>query len=98
MKKKVKRILCVIIIILTISVYAYYHRNAYVTQYTWKQTSDSGLIGGGVISFGENSEYTYQWPTIKKNGESVGVVILCICERMIVFSLEKKEIGFYMYI
>ena len=79
-------------------IYAYHVRSAYVTQYTWKQTSGNGLIGGGIISFAENSCYTYQWPIIKKNGDSCGIVLFCINKRMIVFSLQDMKLGFYMYI
>jgi hypothetical protein len=92
---KKKKLICFFLILL--SIYIYFHRSSYVTQYVWKQTSGSGLFGGGIVCFGENSSYNYQWPLIKRNGETVGVVLLCFNKRLIVFSLKDKGINFYMY-
>ena len=94
--KKRNYYICFAIILLAI--YFYYIRNAYITQYTWKQTSENGLIGGGILNFGNNSSYTYQWPIIKRNEECIGVVLLCVDKRLIVYSLQDKKIGFYMNI
>lgn len=96
MKKKKYFWSCVISFLLAI--YSYHIRSAYITQYTWKQTSENGMIGGGVLCFGTNSSYTYFWPMIKKNGKSVGIVLFCFNKRMITFSLEDRKIGYYMYI
>ena len=38
-----------IIIVVILVLYAYYNNNAYVTKYTWKQTSENGTIGGGIV-------------------------------------------------
>ena len=96
MKKKKIFIFCSVIFLLSLN--AYYHRNAYITQYTWKQTSNNGTIGNGIVCIGDSSNYTYQWPMIKKDENNVGIVLLCIGRRMIVFSLQNKELGFYVNI
>ena len=96
MKKKRYYLLCTFFCLLLI--YAYHVRGAYITQHKWKQTSENGLIGGGFISFGNNSGYTYQWPIIKRGEEYCGIILLCFDKRMIVFSLQDNSVGFYMYI
>lgn len=95
-KKKKWKFFTLAIILLTI--YTYFHCNTYITQRTWKQTSNKGIIGGGIISFGDNSTFSYYWPIIKKDNKNIGVVLLCVGERMAVFSLQDKCIGIYMYI
>lgn len=96
MKKRKCYLLCTIFCLLLIN--AYLIRGAYVTQYKWKQTSGSGLIGGGIICFGNNSSYTYQCPIIKRGEECCGIVLLCFDKRMMVFSLQDKSVGYYTYI
>ena len=49
-KKKKWKLFTLAIILLTI--YTYFHCNTYITQRTWKQTSNKGIIGGGIISIG----------------------------------------------
>lgn len=85
-----------IIIVVILVLYAYYNNNAYVTKYTWKQTSENGTIGGGIVSF--SSAYSYNWPIIKRENEIVGIVMICFNKRMMVYSLQDKSIGFYMFI
>jgi len=89
--------LCSFLLILLV-VYAYHVRSAYITQFTWKQTSENGLIGGGIINFGKNTSFTYKWPIIRKNEECHGIVLLCVDKWMIVYSLQDKHLGYYMYI
>ena len=96
MKKRKFYLFCTILCLLLI--YAYHVRSAYISQYKWKLTSESGLIGGGVICFGNNSGYTYQWPLIKWGKDNCGIVLLCFDRRMIVFSFQDKSVGYYMYI
>lgn len=94
MKKK-KLIFCSIILL---SIYIYFHRSVYITQYDWKHTNSEGRMEYDFIYFDEDSSWTYQWPIIKRNGKCNGLVLLCINERMIVFSLIDKKIGYYMSI
>ena len=91
---KKKKILFFFIILL--SIYIYFHRSAYITQYYWKHTNMEGCVGNDFICFDESTGYTYQWPIIKKNGECRGLVLLCINKRMIIFSLIDNKIGYYM--
>lgn len=91
-----KKYIFYVAFIVLLATYIYYHRNTYISHYDWKQTSNNGTIGSGFISF--DSNYIYQWPVIKYKGNSVGIVLLCINQRMVVYSLQDKNIGFYMYI
>jgi hypothetical protein len=50
-----------------------------------------------MLYFGKNSNYSYQWPLIRRDGESVGVILLCCYKRMVVYSLEDKRLGVYQY-
>ena len=95
MKKKYKRISLAIVLL---AIYFYFHGNAYITQHTWKHTNNKGIIGGGIISFGDDSSFSYHWPIIEKDNKNIGVVLLCVGERMVVYSLQDNSIGFYMYI
>ena len=80
-------------------VYGYHVRRAYICQFTWKQTSEKGLIGGGIISFGNNNtSYTYQWPIIRRNDDCYGIVLFCVDKWMIVYSLQDNHLGRYMCI
>jgi hypothetical protein len=96
MAKKIKYLLCVIVVLLVC--HAYINRSGNVTRYNWKHTNDVGSIGGDFIHFDNNSGYSYHWPIIKKDGGNNGVVLLCINKRMILFSLTDYNIGVYMYI
>lgn len=82
MKKKHKRI-CLAIVLLVI--YIYFNCNAYITRRTWKHTNDKGIIGGGIVSFEDNSTFSYHWPIIEKDNKNIGIVLLCVGERMTVF-------------
>lgn len=95
MKKKYKIFFGTLILL---TIYTYFHCNTYITQRQWKQTSDNGIIGGGIISFGDDSSFSYHWPIIEKDNKNIGVVLLCVGERMVVYSLQDNSIGFYMYI
>ena len=96
MAKKIKYLLCVIVVMIVSHVYI--NRSSNVTRYNWKHTNDVGSIGGDIIYFGNNSSYSYHWPVIKKDGGGYGVVVLCINRRMILFSLSDYNLGVYMYI
>ena len=90
-----RRNIIIVVILVILVLYVYYNNNSYVTKYTWKQTSENGTIGGGIVSF--SSAYSYNWPIIKRENEMVGIVLICFNKRMMVYSLQDKSIGFYMY-
>ena len=96
MAKKIKYILCVIVVMLVS--HAYINRSENIIRYKWKHTNDVGSIGGDIIYFGNISSYSYHWPIIKKDGDGNGVVLICINRRMILFSLTDYNIGVYMYV
>jgi hypothetical protein len=94
MKKAILRI-CFGLFLL--AVYACSLRGGCVTSYKWKHTTINGGIGSGMLYFGKNSNYSYQWPLIRRDGESVGVILLCCYKWMAVYSLEDKRLGVYQY-
>lgn len=84
---------CFVIILLII--YAYHVNNTYISHNIWKRISEKDMTGKGVIDFGNNSNYTYRWPIIKQNGQDIGVVILSLNKRMILYSLQDKRVIIY---
>ena len=96
MAKRIKYILCAIVVMLVS--HAYINRSENIIRYKWKHTNDVGSISGDFICFGNNSSYSYHWPIIKKDGGGSGVVLVCINRRMILLSLTDNKIGYYMYI
>ena len=96
MAKRIKYILCAIVVMLVI--HAYMNRSGNITHYKWKHTNDVGSVGGDVICFDYNSSCSYHWPVIRKDGGGSGGVLVCINRKMILFSLTDNKLGYYMYI
>ena len=76
MAKRIKYILCAIVVMLVI--HAYMNRSGNITHYKWKHTNDVGSVGGDVICFDYNSSYSYHWPVIRKDGGGSGGTLLYI--------------------
>jgi hypothetical protein len=85
------------VMIILIIIYAYHVNSTYITHYTWKRTSEKGLIGSGLIAFGNDTNYTYRWPIIKFDGRNIGIVLFCVDKKMILYFMEDKRIAFYKY-
>ena len=79
LERPLQRTVPLILVVLSmLASYLHFNQSAYITKYNWKQTSDNGTIGGGIICFGENSAYSYRWPIITKEKQYKGIVILCV--------------------
>jgi hypothetical protein len=89
MKRKIFILLVAIILIGT-----YIKSISSIPSYYWKQTS-----GGSVGDFMEFKEtYKLHGFMIYKGKERRGVAILHIYDRMIIYSIKDKKLGFYMVI
>lgn len=85
------------VIIILIIIYSYHVSRTYITHNIWKPISERELSGSGLIAFGNDTNYTYRWPTIKYDGQNIGIVLLCFDKRMILYFMEDKRIVFYKY-
>ena len=97
MKKKMRFLTCIFVVLPMLATYTYFNRSAYITKYDWKKQATKERLGGGIICFGENSAYTYQWPMITKEKEYKGIVFtMCWHENGSLFT-GRQENWFYMY-
>lgn len=72
-------------------------RNSAIKEHDWKVTSGASLQND-FIYFSKESDYSYNCPIIKKQGNLIAIAIFQFEGRLIVFSTEEMAFTFLMYI
>ncbi|GEM_PF-2552778 len=99
---KKKTIICLALVLLLLSLNAYFARPKYVRSNYWKNMNEKGLTSGrgNVADFLYFSQdgWQYEFPLIKRDGKIKGVVCTCFMGRLVVYSFENNTLGFYVCI
>ena len=97
---KKKKIIFIVIIAL-VSLLVYNNSSYYIKKSRWKTISDVSI--GDFIEFenDKNDTYYLDWPKVFKEGEHVGYIAFCLCDRLWLYKtkdINDRGLGFCEYI
>lgn len=95
MRKKNKRVLLVTTIIFIICLFSV--RNSIIKEHDWKVTSGANLKND-FICFSNESDYSYNCPLIRENGDIIAIALFQFEGRLLVFSTKEMALSFLMYV